>query len=247
MYSVSFIAVTLGNEEGFFLKQLVFRRCISSYVWKKCYKKQGSSHLKQLTMENCVLNICNNILTLYPINFYIFYCFFHLFSLICQHCNCILLPLQPIFTLFTVVCDWDVTASMCVWTHAIEICKPHYLSVLFSVPFAVCHKAGGIEKKKKNHASLSTRHVTSSVMKYNPVRWWNSTVIVRQASIEDLTTAVSVNGLLLSVLLLHCVDFVIWNKCLFSFCMFFTMLKVAAIALLLLYSRNQFFLSKSSH
>lgn len=57
-------------------------------------KKQTREHLKQLTMENCVLNICNNILTFYPINFYIFYClFFHPFSLICQHCNCVLLPL----------------------------------------------------------------------------------------------------------------------------------------------------------
>lgn len=245
MYSVSFIAVALGKLRGFF-KQLVFRRCISSYTWRKCKscQKQGSSHLKQLTMENCVLNICNNILTLYPINFYIFYCFFHLLSLICQHCNCILLPLQPIFTLSTVVCDWDVTASMCVCERMPLRCV-NRITVQF---YFQCHllcvtKVGGIEKK---HASLSTRHVTSSVMKYNPVRWWNFTVIVRQASIEDLTAAVSVNGLLLSVLLLHCVDFVIWNKCPFSFCMFFTMLKVAAIALLL-YSRNQFFLSKSSH
>lgn len=78
----------------------------------------------------------------------------------------------------------------------------------------------------------TARHV--SVIKYNPVRWWNFTVNVRQASIEVLATDVSINGLLLSVFLQHCVDFVIWNKCLFSFCMFFTMLAVAAITLIII-------------
>lgn len=66
-----------------------------------------------------------------------------------------------------------------------------------------------------------------SVMKYTPVRWWKLSVC--QASIAVLTTVVSLNELILSVLLLHCVEFVILNKCLFSFCMFFTMLAVAAI------------------
>lgn len=126
--------------------------------------------------------------------------------------------------------SWDVTEHLCMWTHAIKICKQHYRSVLFPVPFVMCHRVWRLQKK--GFLLHTTRHV--SVMNYNPVRRWNFTVSVRQASIADLTIAVNINGLLLSVLLLHCVDFVIWNKCMFSFCMFFTMLKVAAVALIII-------------
>lgn len=127
--------------------------------------------------------------------------------------------------------SWDVTVSMCV-CERMPLRSVNHITIQF---YFQCHSSCVTkfeELKKTGFVPHTTRHV--SVMKYNPVRRWNFTVNVRQASIADLTDVVSVNGLLLSVLLLHCVDFVIWNKCMFSFCMFFTMLKVAAIALIII-------------
>lgn len=233
----------LGKLRGVFCSSLFFRRCISSYTWKKCWscQKQGSSHLKQLTMENCVLNICNSILTFYPIDFYIFYCpFFHLLSLICRHCNCISWPLPPIFTLSTVVYDSgrsvgsarDVTVSMCV-CERMTLSSVNHITVQF---YFQCHSLCVTKAEESRKNMLRSAHGTSHWVSWNIIQsdGENFTINVRQASIADLTTVVSINGLLLSVLLLHCVDFVIWNKCLSSFCMFFTMLKVAAIALIII-------------
>lgn len=114
---------------------------------------------------------------------------------------------------------WDVTVSMCV-CERMPLGSVNHVTVqfyfLFFYNFFQCHLL--FEELTRRNTCCSAHHV--SIMKYNPVRWWNFTVDVRQASIAVLTTVVSINGLLLSVLLLHCVDFVIWNKCPFSFYVF---------------------------
>ena len=113
----------LGKEEDFFFSssgafQVTHGRNVNAV--KK--NKQGSSHLKQLTMENCVLNICNNILTLYPINFYIFYCMFFPSFLYMSELYLYIIPfvayIYPLHCCvwFRQVC-WirpDVSVSMCV-------------------------------------------------------------------------------------------------------------------------------------
>lgn len=76
-YSVSFYCSCLWNYEDFLAAcffPLVHFKVTHEEEMFKAVEKQGSSHLKRLTMKNCVLNICNNILTFYPIDFYIFYC-----------------------------------------------------------------------------------------------------------------------------------------------------------------------------
>lgn len=119
-------------------------------------------------------------------------------------------------------------------THATHSWKPCYRSVFFF--FSQCHLLCAqrvwrtLKKKKEKNASFCTRHIRRS-LPWNIIQSDGETLQfnVCQASIAVLSTAVSLNGLLLSVLLWHCVDFVLWNKCPFSFCMFFTMLKVAAV------------------
>lgn len=93
------------------------------------------------------------------------------------------------------------------WTYAIKFCKPYYHSVLFSVPFIVTEFEKREEKKKLFHSARG--NLTS--VSWNIIQSGGETLqFVHQASIAVLTTAVSINGLLLSVLLLHCVDLVIW-------------------------------------
>lgn len=133
-----------------------------------------------------------------------------------------------IYPSISCVCDWEVLRPSEMWLWACEgmplgIWKPCYHSVLFTVPSVVCSPSLKNFKRKGGKASFCTRHIPS--VSWSLIQWDGETLNVRQASIAVLTTAVSINELLLSVLLWHCVDFVIWNKCLFSFCMFFTMLK----------------------
>lgn len=130
---------------------------------------------------------------------------------------------------------------VCMWAHAIKVCKTHYqFSFISSAICCVFHLRNLNKQTKKNKKEkrnmLRSALGTSSHVSWNIIlsEGGKFTINVRQASIADLTTVVSINGLLLSVLLLHCVDFVIWNKCLFSFCMFFTMLKVAATTVIII-------------
>lgn len=171
MYSVTFYyCELLGKWRGFFLFcffRSLFFGAFQSYRWKKC-QKQGSLHLKRLTMENRVLNICNNILTFYPMNFYIFYCpFFHLLFF---DKNVDIVPVYYYYYCYYYLCSlylpslhccvWirDVTVSMCVcermpWSSVNNNNKqPRYRSVLLSVPFVVVRhqQVWRIFKTKKN-------------------------------------------------------------------------------------------------
>lgn len=100
-------------------------------------------------------------------------------------------------------------ACQCVCRHAIKRkCTPHYHSVLFSVPCAVSQRLKNSKKEEKKKTCLS-RCTTSRVMNYNLVRWWTSQCPSSQYRRPH--RGQSINGLLSSVLLLYCVDFVIWN------------------------------------
>lgn len=138
-------------------------------------------------------------------------------------------------------------------THAIHSRKPCFHSVLFFSSCAICcvlrvWRTLEKRKEKKNllhSASFCTQHICRS-SPWSIIQSDGETLQfnVCQASIAVLTTAVSLNGLCLSVLLWHCVDFVLWNKCLFGFRMFFSTLKVAAVSY---YTVDiNFFLSESS-
>lgn len=118
------------------------------------------------------------------------------------------------------------------WMHAIQICKHHYRSVLFSVPFAVCCKVWRIKK----NALFCTQHIMSVS--------WN----IIQSDDETLT---SVKPVLQSspwlweemdffYLCYYYIVWILWYEISVhsvSVC-FFTMLEVAAVTLL--YSRSQF-------
>lgn len=244
-YSVSFVTVALGIEEDCF-----FCFFFSSLFFAGAFHVKDGRNVKRCQKQGSTLNswqwrivslISATISSLFILSTFIFFTVrFSIFLLwyvdivTVYYYLCILyLPSPPLCMNQTgpLGPSWDVTVSMCV---CMPLRSVNHVTIQFSFqchPLCV-HRVWRI--KKKNHASFCTRHVTSVSWNIIQSDGETFTVNVRQASIAVLTTVVSINGLLLSVFLLHCVDFVIWNKCPFSFCMFFTMLKVAAVALIII-------------